>query len=369
MLVIPGAWLFFGTYPVPFKSPAIMRADTDPFILQCFKSTCVCLTSWIVLLWTPFTFTYLGFVGAACWVPAGLTYITAVKLCGVAYVTPIATGLQVAVAFCWGKFYFHEPMKSVPLCIVAMLIMVVGMVGISYACNYEKMQKTKEEEEKRARLGSPINIHVGVSDVESPPSPIFTKDGADETTPLTFGYEKSIHEKLVRNSENFAKDSASLGQSKEVRDMVWGLALSVVCALTGGSMNVPLKRAPPNAHGIQYVISFGIGAVAITAAATLTYVIIRYILNMPPPKANLRVSFIPASIAGVLWSAGNICSIYSTLYYGVTIGTPLVQCNMMVAGCWGVFYYNEAPRTSMKLCFLASCAVLIGGVVLLSLYG
>lgn len=350
MLVIPGAWVFFGTYPVPFKSPAIVTADTDPFILQCFKSSCVCLTSWLVLLWTPFTFTYLGFVGAACWVPAGLTYITAVKLCGVAYVTPVATGLQVAVAFCWGKFYFHEPIKSTPIAICAMLIMVVGMVGISYACNYEKMLKRKQEKAKQT-----LSVNVSsCPDEEKAAVPYFNyKDGADEVTPLV-------------QPPHVKKESSS---DKDMRDMMLGLLLSVACALTGGSMNVPLKRAPPNAHGIQYVISFGIGAVAITAAVTLIYVILRLSMKKGLPKANLRVSFIPATIAGVLWSAGNICSIYSTLFYGVTVGTPLVQCNMMVAGCWGVFYYNEAPRTSMKVFFVGSCAVLLSGVVLLSFYG
>lgn len=356
MLAVPGAWAFFGTYPVPIKSPAIMQADTDPVVLQLFKSSWVCITSWLVLLWTPFSFTPLGFVGAACWVPAGVFYITAVKLCGVAYVTPISSGLQVAVAFCWGKFYFHEPMKNVWIAVAAMLIMVVGMVGISYSCNYEKIQKRKEEEERRKKFV----VHVGVNeDVEA-----FLKNGADETTPLTHDPKNS------EISENFAKNSGDAENPKKgMGDMTLGLFLSVACALTGGSMNVPLKKAPPGAHGIQYVISFGIGALTIAVGMTLIYVIARYFLNKGLPKVNLRVSFIPASIAGILWSAGNICSIYTTLYYGVTVGTPLVQCNMMVAGCWGVFYYDEAPRTSMKLAFMGSCAVLIGGTVLLSIYG
>ena len=34
VLYVLGAWAFWGTYPVPFKTPAAIKADVDPFAFQ-----------------------------------------------------------------------------------------------------------------------------------------------------------------------------------------------------------------------------------------------------------------------------------------------------------------------------------------------
>jgi len=133
---------------------------------------------------------------------------------------------------------------------------------------------------------------------------------------------------------------------------------------------VPLKHAPDTAKGIQYIFSFGIGAVCVISAFSLVYVIIRvFILRIGFPIVKPRVSLVPGVIAGCLWSCGNVCQIYATLNFGTTVGFPLVMCNMMVAGLWGVFYYNEAKSILLKFLFIVSCLTLLGGVTLLTKYG
>lgn len=353
-LFVVGSWLFWGTYPVPFKSPSAVKANTDPFVFQCMKSLCACLTSWIILTWRDFTFTYWGFVGAALWVPSGLLFITSVKLTGVAFATPIANGCQVIVSFCWGAFYFKEPVHSALLSVVAMLMMIVGMVGISFSTNYEKMKKGKQtqtEEILKPRKSQIISINVSSTPTEESP--------------------------LIKDNQGFIDNpnyvqnppAKQLTKAEQKRNVILGIILAMGVGLFGGSQSVPLKHAPASAHGILYVISFGIGAVAVSTVLTVIYICIRLVLRKGLPIVNLRLSFIPGTMAGILWSLGNMCQIYATLAMGATIGFPLVMCNMMVAGLWGVFYYNEAPSIRMKIVFILSCGTLLGGVTILSLYG
>jgi len=342
MWFVLGSWLFWGTYPVPFKSPSVVKEDIDPFVFQFLKAACVCVTSVLILTWKPFYFTYWGFVGAALWIPAGLLFITSVKLTGVAFAAPITNGVQVIVSFCWGAFFFKETVHNPYLSVVAMLVMIVGMIGISIAVNYEKMQKAKQE---RLRL---LTINVSdQSEVESEKLRLISPTQQEQQ-----------------------KQQQPTGKSKEFVRFLLGIVCAICSGFFGGTQNVPLKHAPEPAHGIQYIFAFGIGAVCVISTFSFIYVLVRlFILKIGLPIVKPRVSLIPGCIAGCLWSAGNVCQLYATLAYGTTVGFPLVMCNMMVAGLWGVFYYNEAKSILLKSLFIVSCLTLLGGVTLLSKYG
>jgi len=340
-----GSWVFWGTYPVPFKHPSVVKGNIDPFVFQFLKSACVMITSVLILFWKDFYFTHWGFVGAALWIPSGLLFITAVKLTGVAFAAPIANGVQVIISFCWGAFYFKEKVHNPYLSVLAMFIMILGMIGISIAVNYEKLQKAKQE---RLQL---LSINVAEQ-----------------------GGEQSDAEKIrlikPKQDPQQQQQQTKPGKSKEMASFMLGITCAIIGGFFGGTQNVPLKHAPKEAHGIQYIFSFGIGAVCVITVASLIYLIVRvFILKIGMPIVNPKVSLIPGCIAGCLWSAGNVCQIYATLAYGTTVGFPLVMCNMMVAGLWGVFYYNEAKSILLKSLFIVSCLTLLGGVTLLSRYG
>jgi len=149
-----------------------------------------------------------------------------------------------------------------------------------------------------------------------------------------------------------------------------GITCAIISGFFGGTQPVPLKHAPEEAHGVEYIISFGMGSMCVISVASLIYVFVRvFILKIGLPVVNPKVSLIPGTIAGCLWSVGNVCQIYAVVAYGTTVGFPLVMCNMLVAGLWGVFYYNEAKSLLLKLLFIVSCLALLGGVTLLTRYG
>jgi glucose uptake protein GlcU len=56
-------------------------------------------------------------------------------------------------------------------------------------------------------------------------------------------------------------------------------------------------------------------------------------------------------------------------YLGMTIAFPLAQCEMVVAGLWGLLLFKELKGAVRIIHFFLGAAVLLGGAVLLSLYG
>ena len=97
------------------------------------------VTSWFVLLTNnghDVSFTYWGIVSGLFWVPAGTLYIYAVKNCGIATTQGIVSSSIVTVSFIWGHFIFHEQVRSQLVAYIAVLIIMTGLIGMSYFSSY-----------------------------------------------------------------------------------------------------------------------------------------------------------------------------------------------------------------------------------------
>jgi glucose uptake protein GlcU len=68
--------------------------------------------------------------------------------------------------------------------------------------------------------------------------------------------------------------------------------------------------------------------------------------------------------AGVLWAAGNVCSIVAVLKLGQAVGYSSVQASIMVSGLWGLFYYKEVPREHIGFWVLSAMSATMGMVLL-----
>ncbi len=67
---------------------------------------------------------------------------------------------------------------------------------------------------------------------------------------------------------------------------------------------------------------------------------------------------------------GNVSSLVavdSTL--GMTVGYPISQCSLLIAGTWGVLYYKEINERAKIIAFAASALVICLGAALLGVYG
>jgi len=132
-----------------------------------------------------------------------------------------------------------------------------------------------------------------------------------------------------------------------------------------GSMMVPLRFLPKDAAGINYISSFGIGVLAVTPVCAFFY----FLIKREIPVFHFKAAFIPGVLTGLLWNIGNYCSIYATLYLGLTIGFPLTQVALVVSGLWGMFAFKELSGVWTITVWWISVVILLTGAALLSLFG
>eukprot|EP00252_Welwitschia_mirabilis_P028023 TRINITY_DN9925_c0_g2_i2.p1 TRINITY_DN9925_c0_g2~~TRINITY_DN9925_c0_g2_i2.p1 ORF type:complete len:100 (+),score=5.00 TRINITY_DN9925_c0_g2_i2:23-322(+) len=92
MLAAVASMLFFGSYAVPLKLPAAL--PLHPVVFQLYKSMTCFVTSWLVLLYTPYKFTWWGMVGALIWVANGVIAICAVRWAGIGISQCLWSGLS-----------------------------------------------------------------------------------------------------------------------------------------------------------------------------------------------------------------------------------------------------------------------------------
>ena len=152
-----------------------------------------------------------------------------------------------------------------------------------------------------------------------------------------------------------------------------GLACACFDGLWGGSILVPMHYAKKSTEGLSYVISFSIGATTVLIIGW----ILRFAYNVvlaqsftgavqALPSLHIRCMWLPGSIAGLLWSLGNLSSILSVEYLGEGVGYSIVQAQMIVAGLWGVLWYKEVGGWQQICAWLTFAVVTLCGILLLS---
>ncbi len=62
-------------------------------------------------------------------------------------------------------------------------------------------------------------------------------------------------------------------------------------------------------------------------------------------------------------------SIYATLYLGMALGWPLVQCQLLVSAFWAVFFYDEVTGHQARSVLLGSSVLVVSGAIMLSQFG
>jgi hypothetical protein len=161
-------------------------------------------------------------------------------------------GLSVVISFLWGAIAFpHDhPVKNIPLSVLSLILILVGISGLSLSnTRFVKNIGVPPEEERQL-----IN-----SETENP--------------------------------------------NERKKNPLLGLFFAVTLALLNGSMMVPLHFVPENAKGINFIVSFGIGVLAVTPVCAIVYFLARRKL----PEFHLRVALIPGLITGCIWNIGNYC--------------------------------------------------------------
>eukprot|EP01123_Difflugia_compressa_P003865 TRINITY_DN15183_c0_g1_i1.p1 TRINITY_DN15183_c0_g1~~TRINITY_DN15183_c0_g1_i1.p1 ORF type:complete len:184 (-),score=28.84 TRINITY_DN15183_c0_g1_i1:200-688(-) len=150
------------------------------------------------------------------------------------------------------------------------------------------------------------------------------------------------------------------------KNLPLGLFCAAFLSITNGSMLGPIKYAPIEAQGISFVVSFGVGVLAVTPLFAVIYFVV---VTKQPPNWNVQKLLLPGLGCGLGWNIGNVASIYATTYLGYTVGFPLSQCAILVGGFWGIFLFKEITGFKRVGLFVLGALILVTGAVLLGLFG
>mmetsp|Transcript_54140 Transcript_54140/g.125959 ORF Transcript_54140/g.125959 Transcript_54140/m.125959 type:complete len:385 (-) Transcript_54140:113-1267(-) len=313
------ALVCFGSFGVPIKHKAVQDAKVHPLVFQTYKTFWALSTAWFALIWADFHFSPWGLLSGVFWVPAGIAAIVAVNNVGLAIGQASWQVTIVIVSFLWGCVGFHEPIKHPKQAIVAVVLLVSGLLGMTFVASSGSLQK-QEATEKDALL-----------------------QGAKDEKP-----------------------GSRVGLTPAQR---FGIGAAIFNGCWGGSNLVPMKFA--HLAGPKYVISFAIGSAIVNVALWVFYVVHLWLqeprepLWLRLPSLHMDVMKVSGTLSGVLWSIGNFASMVAVKELGQAIGYSCVQASIFVSGLWGIFLYGEIRGRAIAL-WLCSALVALAGVILLA---
>jgi len=343
---------FNGSFPVWSKAT---KEEVDPVVFNGLVGLGAFVSSMIVpLLFNQldgYVFIPLGFVGGMLLIGATLCSFLAIPRLGLGPAMALWSCSAILVSFLWGALgpgKIHSDIKNLPLSMVSLLLLIVGAVVIV---------------------------------------------GNDAIASKVFGEARDapLQEDLVKKSNSFVAEPLTKSNSKLEVDhdapsrnfdagagtKILGLAFAMSVGLFGGSILVPstfIDCQVQNADGscndgtMISVVSFGCGALVAAVIVTQAYWTLSGHSGIP--CVSLRTLLI-GILSGATWNAGNVAQIVVqappfTLAYGIAY--PINQCGMLFGGLWGIFVFGEITGKAVMV-FWFGAVFLVGGVILLGLYG
>lgn len=267
--------------------------------------------------------------------PGGSAGYFAVRNAGLAVSQGIWSSLKVLVAFGWGVFVFHEPVRSMIGSSSAVVLMLVGLIGMS--C-----------------MAAPSSNKASLVTAESQLS-------LDQERPLL-------------DAADDDSDEAPCCRCPAIQYRHLGLLGAVIDGAYGGSVLVPMHYAGPQAtQGLDYLLSFAIGCASVVGVLW----VLRFSLASLHARSlatgyECMPSFHWTTIgpyaigAGLIWSIGNASAILSVSLLGQGVGYSIVQSQLLVAGLWGIFYYKEIVGARVVAWWFGFACLTVAGMILLS---
>ena len=408
--------IFMGTYPVPIKTPAVLKADVHPVIFQLYKSTVVFICGFLFLiprLIDPrlgpgctmatsqpgtkdvpvFVFTYWGIVSAAGWIPAGLGTIFAVPIIGVSFEICIAAGSSSILQFLAFWLILGEKIKvyscgkncTFYMAPVWLCLIILSMCGMVYSPHFKKLPKWLNG-------GSYIDDGTDDKDEDELPPLLMSANNRLNTKYNSFGNNNSI--KLARgNAWANAKPLSPAWILGVVAAIFCGVFASIqYSAVTLGkeyeerkegcfrSKTICSPRLAEEFNDLgSWYVSFGIGAMLVTLFCICLLACFRFVcrlyyrndkkniyhgLPLIPPL-HFQVMKKPGAIAGLFWVLGNVFCTLAVVTGGNAIANAqMVAAMLITSGLWGILYYAEIRKGNAIVWGFFACLTLVFMVML-----
>eukprot|EP01012_Entosiphon_sulcatum_P005390 TRINITY_DN12387_c0_g1_i1.p1 TRINITY_DN12387_c0_g1~~TRINITY_DN12387_c0_g1_i1.p1 ORF type:complete len:344 (+),score=41.83 TRINITY_DN12387_c0_g1_i1:56-1087(+) len=314
--------LFNGSWAVLSK---LECAQVNPLVFMMYASLGVFASSWLVIpIIAPmyhfnpsfsgspdYEFTYYGMLAGLLFILAIAFTFIAIPLVGISVSQGVWGGTAIVASFLWGVVFFPQqnPIRSMPLTLVALILLIVGTLGIAF------------KEQLARRL-----YKTGYEELDESDSPT------------------GIAQRARRYS---------------------GLFCCMIVGGLSGSILIPMSFSPTKYQGLVFIPSFGVGAGAAGPAVALSVFLVAYLLSGEWPVWNLRGALVPGFISGVLWNIGNVLSVLGVQSIGYAVAYPVMQCALFVGGLWGLLFREISDRRVIGV-FFGSGVVLLTGAALLT---
>lgn len=327
---------FLGSYQVPLKAPSVLSAKVHPIIFQSYKSFWAFITGWLFVIAHlvqgkehVFQFSWWGVLNAAVWVPSGTIVVAAIPHLGVGITTSVLLGSATLISFFVSWLILAEKMEKHGAFYLAPLYVIGIVIGVGVLLRVASSESRGQLEDK-AKSG-------------------LTTMSSEYCLYLTGVICAGILEVMKLNMINMARRYSEN---------------SAHCHIPTSCP--PVLNEQFNSSG-SWMASFGIGALLATTIMLGAYCLYQRALGMPSPSFHWKVSRLPGSIAGLLWSVANALQITAVAIGGGAITIPAYAAGSIIAsGLWGMLYYKEVQGFYRSLAFVLAMIWTAGMVALLS---
>lgn len=334
-----------GSFLVPFKNKAISVLKINDNVFAFYFSIGTFISSIIVMALTPLnskcvsgaenvvSFVPLGLLsGLILMASIGFNFI-GTNIIGISLNTGICSGFAICTSIVWGLAVFDEPVTNYPLLFFGIIFLVVGILCIA---NINKaalfLTSICKSTKDRKSLHSSLIIGGGPR-------------------------EQSMDMELSPSQEETATSVKELTAAELCRGLPW----AIMCGITGGTFLVPLHYVPASQGGFVFMPSFGIGVmIGGTGLLAMSY----FGNNKVLPTLHWSIAAPYGILSGVIWNMNNVLVIIAIPILGFALAFPLVQLAILVAGTWGIFFFNELHGQAILVFYSCAIIVFLGAVML-----
>jgi len=416
------AVLCWGSFGVPLKLNT--NVEVNFFVMQSYKTIVCFVFSWMVIfLGEPVRFSPWGIVSGLFWVPGGSCGVYGIRNAGVAISVGTWSAIQVCISFFFGFIVFHEQVKDVKQTILALVILITGLIGMScYSStpkvvppidadgggDYELIPGSEPGASKSKSVDSESTTHT--PHPKSPWKIIKREKRQTPSTPSISPEKQSRDSRTTKGTGNptltesgirilppqFDENIESLEQSLEddgekpwQKDHVelfggrlvlprrqMGILAAVFNGTWGGLNLIPLHyaRRDQGLSGAAYLISYGSGSMLVCSLIWLSLFLYHFIRRnysvrealSQLPAWHVRELGLAGVLCGILNSTGTFCSILAVTYLGQAVGYSFCQGQLLISGLWGVFYFGEIHGRERIAKWFASAAITVLGIICVS---
>jgi len=341
-----------GSFAAVAKLDAVEKSDINPIVFNTYVSMGVFVSSFLVLPFLHFNATFadndnagesfvfepLGLIAGFLLVCAFTFSFLAIPKVGLSVGQGVWGGTAIVVSFVDGLIVGNSSIKN-NLIIVALVLLLVGVVGIAFCVELSKKL--------------PVGC-IGEGKSEQASEEPFTEEFTDD--------------KNYSAEQDYVTLQDDIAPAPGASNFVIGISFALVVGVCGGSILVPMSYVSDASSGLVFVPSLGIGAGLFSPLVPLIYLGAKGELSqMGVADLHLGSCLLPGLIAGAIWNLGNVASIWAIPRMGYSVAYPIMQCALLVSALWGVFVFGEITDRKTIFVLFVSGLILLGGAGVLSI--